>query len=364
MSNKKISACIFPDTMPVDDVMFPLVHIFSQLVYSRPVEVDGEDIEPDDFVRMHVPAPLGGERDRFLSLLSEMHSRSDDYATQLKNLVFFKSGAGKSETKSSIISNLRNSMGADDRKAEELELLLWQARLVLSLGEFFDQDQQDLSRELAMINEREKGLLAELRRENNHPFDLTRTISETFGQTDGLQRLRLKAWSRLFCLGHESLNSVSCFVTTDRDVVDMMAEVYEKLRGNNVESLITLSLPSLTPAASMQSDKIKQLQQADLPVILSRIFSGSGEQGRGIDYDNEILQSEWEKLLENLYPVADTGRLKLHVYKFSDIQPCSLFLESFARKGGQGHIEKENQGVGGSTIICWLESDTHPSLKT
>ncbi len=353
MSNQKISACVFPDTVPADDIMFPLAHIFSQLVYCQPVEMDGEKIEMADYLQIHVPAPLKGERDRFLSLLDELRSWSDDDAEQLRNLALFQISTGKPETKSSIISSLHNSMGVDDRKTEELEILLWQARLVLSLGEFFDQGQKELANELVVINEREKELFAELRQENSQSFDLARTINETIVQNDGLQRLRLKAWSRLFCFGSEPLHSVDCFISIDRNAIDMMVEVYEKIFGNNIKPFITLSLPVFTPVTSIQVDKIKQLQQAELPVILSWIFSGSAGRASGIDYDYEILQADWEELIDSLYPVTGTDRVTLHIYKFLDIQPCNLFLESFAREGVQVPIEKENQRTG--VIICWLE---------
>ncbi len=356
MSNKKISACVFPDTMPVDDIVFPLVHIFSHLVYSQPVGVDDEDADMGDFVRVHVPAPLGGERDRFLSLLNELHGRGADYSEQFKNLILSKIGAGKPETKSSIISSLRNSTSMDDRKAEELELLLWQARLVLSLGEFLDKEQRELARDLAIINEREEELLAELRKEKNkQPFNLTKTIRSTTGQGNDLKQLRFKAWSRLFCLGSNPLNSVDCFVTSERDAIDMMVEVYEKLFGSSVESFITLSLPSLTACESFQTDKIKQLQQAELAMILSWIFSDSAGRGSDIEYDYKTLQAEWEQIIEDQYPLAGTERLNLHIYKFPNINPCNLFLESFGGESGQSHFEKENQGAGASTIICWLE---------
>lgn len=351
MSKKKISVCVFPDTMPADDMMFPLAHIFSQVVYSRPVETDGETIEMIDYLRVHVPAPLKEQQDRFLSLLDELQSWSNDYAEQLKNLTLSKIGTGELETKYSIISNLHNSKGMD-RKAEDLDILLWQARLVLSLGEFFDQAQRELTRELAIINEREKELLDELRQDSNHLFDLTRKISTTIGQSNGLQWLRFKAWSRLFYLGSEPLSSVDCFVSTDRDAIDMMLEVYEKISGNNIKPFITLRLPAFTPDIPIQFDKIKELQQAELPLILSSIFSCSVGRENGIDYDR--LQTDWEDSLETLYPVVDTDRVNLHIYKFPGIQPCDLFLKSFVREDKPFCVGKENNGVWG--IICWLEN--------
>jgi hypothetical protein len=359
MSNKKISACVFPVTVPVDELVLPLVHIFSELVYFQPVEMGEEEIGTADYLRVHVPAPLGEEKERFLNLLSDMHGRSADYTEQFKHLVLSGIGQGKPETKSSIISKLRNSAGMDNIKGEELRLLLWQTRLVLSLGEFIDKEQQELIRELAKINEREKVLFAELRVDNNkHPFDLTKTIIETTGQASDLKLLRLKAWSRLFCLGSNPLNSVDCFVTSERDAIDMMVEVYEKLFGSSVQPFITLSLPALTTTASMQSDKIKQLQQVDLPVILSQVFSGSTGRKSNIEYDYKTLQADWEKIVENLYPLADTERLNLYIYKFPDIRPGDLFMESFGGEGGQIRLEKENQRAGKETIICWLESGT------
>lgn len=342
--------------MPADDVMFPLAHVFSKLVYSQPVEGDGEDMEMADFVHVHAPAPLGRDRNRFLSLLREMCSQGSDYAEQFKDLTVSGVGVKKPETKMSIISILRNRKGMDDQKAEELDMLLWQSRLVLSLGEFFDKEQQELVRELAIINEREKGLLAELRKDSNDHFDLTSSINEVTGSVYGLDRLRVKAWSRLFFLGSNPPDPVDCFVTTDRDAIEMMIEVYEKLRGNKIEPFITLSLPAFASASSTQLDKIKQLRQANLAEILSWIFSGSTGRESMMEYDCKIVKEDWAKIFEVAYPLADTERLNLHVHKFPDMDPQNLFLESF---GGQVRIEKESQGAGAGTIICWLESDKH-----
>ena len=189
---------------------------------------------------MHVPSPLGEQRERFLALISDLKNRRDDYAAQLKNLTLSGIGRGgrsKRESKNSIIENLLESKGVAEELREEQEMLLWQARLLLKLGEIFDGEQLALQRELEKISEQEKSLFSELRKEQADPFSLTKTISSVSGQAEGLQRLRLKAWTRLYCLGGDRQEDFDCFITSNRDAVDLLIEEYEQRRDGSAATL-------------------------------------------------------------------------------------------------------------------------------
>ena len=45
MKNKKMSVCIFPETVPGDAILFPLVQVFTPIVYCRAVEEDEIPVE-------------------------------------------------------------------------------------------------------------------------------------------------------------------------------------------------------------------------------------------------------------------------------------------------------------------------------
>ncbi len=241
------SAYIFPETVPGDEIIFPLVQVFMPLVYSQAVEDDeipeelqsafvGE-LDEKKLCTIHVPSPLGEQRERFLALINDLQNRRDDYAAQLKSLSLAGIGTGRrtgNESRTSIIENLLQAKDVAKEKQEEQEMLLWQARLLLKLGEIFDADQISLQRDLDKISRLESGLFSELRKEQSDPYAMTKTISSATGQTDGLQRLRLKAWTRLFFLGSERPVEDGCFVSTNKDAVELLVEEYEQLGGKSV----------------------------------------------------------------------------------------------------------------------------------
>src|SRR5665647_2121596 len=91
-----VIACVFPDTCPNEDLFFPLVQVFDQLVYLQAVE--DEPLEKDlsthfteqllqqGTLQLFTPVPLGEQRQRFLALTGDMQKRQDDYTSQLSML--------------------------------------------------------------------------------------------------------------------------------------------------------------------------------------------------------------------------------------------------------------------------------------
>ncbi len=358
MDNKKVSACIFPETIPDDDILFPLVHVFHPLVYCRAVEDDeipGElqsplrnQLEESGFARIYVPSPLGEHRQRFLSLIRELATKKDDYAFQLKNLALSGIGRGagaKRESKNSIIGNLLQGQRLGDQAEEEREMLLWQARLVLKLGEIFDAEQLVLHREMERIAQKEKGLFSELRREPSEAFSLTKKLQAGETHADGLPKLRLKAWSRLLCLGAGVPDGCSCFVTTNQDAVDFLVEKYERDGENHARQLPVILLPARCNKEAWK-EKLQDFQDqgrgllATLAGILcdTTPFSGDGEAFSSGD-------GPWGQLLDTIYPRAVHGRCRLHLYRFGAAESCELFMETFGRDDEQARgLKKSAKG--------------------
>ena len=373
--NNKInnkSVCIFPDTMPRAEVLFPLVQVFEQVVYLRPVENDAPaaaDLSPLcremvdlDLVRFDCPAPLLDNRDRFVRLVHDLQHRRDDYAGQLSHLSLAGLGnSGKSETKTSIISTLIKQTGIQEEQDEQRVMLLWQARLLLKLGEIFDREQKDLQENLERISVREKGLLDELRKDNEQPFSLSKSITANSEKTDSQLRLRLKAWSRLFGLGSHPIAS-SVFITTNRDAFDLIIEHYVENRGQTpifqtrgdephcagknrgLSPIFTLLLPGgrendtfaeqLTAFRNDASDLI-----ADIHRLLENPESINTEDFSALNGPD----CNWATRLEQLYPAADNPRCTLSLYSLPSVKPGRLFLETF----GRDEAEVENRAEDG-----------------
>ncbi len=369
MNDKKKSVCVFPETVPGDGILFPLVQVFAPVVYCQAVEEDEIPVElqspfakeliASGLGQIRVPSPLGEQRDRFLALIGDLKNRRDDYAAQLKNLSLSGIGGGgglRKESKSSIIENLLQSKGMEERQLEEQEMLLWQARLLLKLGEIFDSEQITLQRELDKISELENGLFSELRKEKGQPFSLTKAISSASGQDDSLHRLRLKAWSRLYCLGTDLQDEIGCFVTTNQDAVDLLLENYGSLREGVVQRFLQLMLPLQPGERNLQSNLLELQQRgAQFFTGLDDIFADPTLGPDAQQEDFSAVDGAWAQLLETVYPAAECGRGRLHLYVFPRIDPRELFMATFGRDEEQ--LKQVQQQAGANyTIIGWLET--------
>ena len=285
-----------------------------------------------------MPAPLGENRERFLSLIHDLATKKDDYAFQLKNLALSGIGSGaplKGESKNSIIDSLLQGRQITDQAREEREMLLWQARLVLKLGEIFDAEQRALEREMEKIAQKEQGLFSELRRDQSEPFSLTKKLQTGETRGDGLPKLRLKAWSRLFCLGPERLADCDCFVTSNQDAVDLLIEKYEQDGEGQARQLPAVLLPARYDGESWQEQLHDfQEQGRELLAGLAHILQDTDASAGGVDtFISEA--GAWVQLLDTVYPRSRHGRCRLHLYRIGYEGSCELFMETFGREKGQ-----------------------------
>jgi len=362
MKNKKMSVCLFPETVPGDETLFPLVHAFGELVYCRAVE--GDEIadglrsslqmalEEEGLCRSHVPAPLGEERERFLALIKDLKERGGDYADHLKNLSLSGLGRGggpNRESKSSIVEGLLKTSGVRQEAMEGRQMLLWQARLLLKLAEIFDEEQRTLAAEFERISTLEEGLFSELRREQGQPFSLTRKLSSGSSRGGDLFRLRLKAWARLFCLGAEPLPEVDALVTTSRDALDLLLDEAEN-QGVRPSAFLDLELPARA-GDLFQAERRDRLVADQCHVRLQSLLRTASGQGEGAGRDGSELALEWSELLERIYPAQEYGRCCLRLYALAKIVPCKLLLRTFARASDSEGIDLLPSG-GGVVLGC------------
>ncbi|MDW7772568.1 MAG: hypothetical protein SCH71_06720 [Desulfobulbaceae bacterium] len=345
---KRHSALLFPDTVPDEQVLYPLVPVFQPLVYCRPVESEplpaGEcsplcaEFFHEAFWQQVVPAPLGPERERFQRLVSDLRQRGDDYAAQLTHLSLagMGSSAKGTETKGSILSALLGSHGIQQDRRDGREMVLWQSRLILMLGEFFDENQRQLSGEMKKIRDREKGILDELRRESEYSYTLTQQLFTGSAEEGDQQRLRLSAWARIFALGEDSPENCRVFITGNNDAYERLAEVYERDCGNFPEQVVSLPLPAGAgeverPLAHLQKFSA---EAEDYIARLSMLIDGSNRE--------PVLpaaEEAWEHQLERYFPAADCGRKVLRLCRFDRVSVRRLFLDGFGHDDDKKLLE-------------------------
>ncbi|MCI5140685.1 MAG: hypothetical protein D3909_02940, partial [Candidatus Electrothrix sp. ATG1] len=190
-------------------------------------------------------------------MLRDIGSRPEDYAGHLGNL---SAGLGsvvhQDEHEQSIVDALLNQTGIRTGTAGEhtsepgkgqgknvSSVLLWQARLLLKLGESVDRTQAEMRQELNRMTGQQEALLQELRKEENNEvpfFDLS-TIPLDNEIPFAQQRLRLKAWTRLFTLSEESLEGAA-FISPSPDAVEALLEHYRQKYAETKQQLL-LPLP-------------------------------------------------------------------------------------------------------------------------
>ena len=333
MKSKK--AVIFPDTVPREQVLTPLLLVFEQVVYCQPIENDDsrEALSPlceamvdHSLCDIYVPAPLAEHRERFLKLVHDLRDRRDDYAAQLTHVSLAGISSGSqtgSETRSSILSNLLSGHGIDSDAQEMIEKLLWQARLILKLGEQYDIDQQKMAEDMHTIQQQEQELFSGMvREEGNSPFSLTGKLTSLTADTGSMQRLRLKAWARIFALASTPFSG-NVFVSTDPDAVDRLCEEYERSAGIIPENLVVLQLP-VSPGKEGYIEQLHHFKEdnAELLNNLAYIF----------DKPARITEEKLIQLnsaLEKSYQASEYGRCQLTLYKFSGVRIKQLFLDSY-----------------------------------
>ncbi|WP_417912171.1 hypothetical protein [Candidatus Electronema sp. TJ] len=296
---------IFPDTLPKDRLLFPLVQFFVETVHTLPVENSQpgpEELPPfadallvQGLLRFHCPAPLGAERERFLALIAELRQRPGDYAA------LALAGNREAESSNAIISAVQRQAGQNGLKdGDGQAAALWQARLVLKLAELAARQEEELRQSLCRIARREQEILSQLRDADGEsvqdhaaqaPPDSRRT------------RLRLKAWRTLNSLG--SPPPVGAFVTADQEAFELLLEEC----GGETRAVAAVPLPAILAGEDFLAKRTAfRLSASDLLA----------------DFPASFDEKAWSALLEQYYPAERHGRCRLMLH----------FLPSAALFGG------------------------------
>ncbi len=324
-------ACVFPQTLPDADFVFPLLQVFDGVVHLQAVE--NEPLETDsDYLRqclesgkLHpfAPAPLGEERQRFLALVEDMRRHGADYISQLSMLTV--AGLQRSEqveSSQALVTDLLKR--SDIRSREEEQVRLWQARLMLKLGECHDRQHADIATALDAITSRQQRLLHELREEDDDSFALTAEITGHSREEETMQRNRLKAWIRLAL--HAQDLPAALPITCHAAILDLLQEIFEKRSTTAAKPLASLPLPLLPGTAEPGVPLIEQLPELKaalkaltLPCPPEQVTALAQRLGENHD--------SWLALLERNYPETEHGRCQLQLVYFPGISASQLLRE-------------------------------------
>ncbi|MDJ0622093.1 MAG: hypothetical protein QNJ17_03945 [Desulfocapsaceae bacterium] len=335
---KTLETLYFPDTAILTERQLPLFLLFEKVNLLAPVEDDfsSSTKKPDTFMdsrfcQVHTPYPLGEDRQRFLYLINDIQNRKDDYAAQLSNITLAsmseRKGTGD-DAKYQIVSSLlgRDSSGSEDSNDQHRDLL-WQARLVLKIGEMLDKEEEEVARSLVNLDESEADLFTRLKGEDDEDDDLVTLYSDIDKIKTKLDRprtdtigKRLRAWFRF--AGGADLPICPVWSTTRQEVADILFTNHDKKHQHEPEILAALHLPTILDLSEKRVEEaLTEFHEAArdlLPPILAQLSETSRTpNSEEVNSWEETLKS-WQNFLDTSYPEEQFGRISVSFYRFKE----------------------------------------------
>ncbi|BCL61131.1 hypothetical protein DGMP_18240 [Desulfomarina profundi] len=335
----------FPETTIYTTRQYPLFLLFAPLHLLRIAEntlnihADGNQAT-DTFLQAelcheHIPAPLGGDLDRFIRLLQDIKNRKDNYASQLSGLTLAAMSGTDSLSEDSEQQILSSILGQGQpvvkkKIGNNKQELLWQARLVLALGELLDREEEEIALQLASLQAEETELFQELAGDEDSPLgdspaqELSLIRQNMNPPHAGNMDKRLRSWKRLYREGN--VPSCDLLVTTEKDAGELLFESYEKQHQATALHLGQVTLPALVHTDSHEAvEAIRDFREfarkplADFSRLISRLQE-SERLEKTIDFNSVFSEfiPGWETALENRFPAEEFGRIPAGFYSLAD----------------------------------------------
>ncbi|TKB08015.1 hypothetical protein [Desulforhopalus sp. IMCC35007] len=341
-----LKTLIFPATVIHSIRQYPIFLLFDKIHMISPVEageIPPTENSTDSFInsglcQVDTPCPLGENRKRFLHLVADIRNRKDDYAAQLSALTLTAMSSAKDSGEESERAIINGVITPKNKNVEETEkrreAKLWQARLVLAIGEILDAEEEEIARNLAALEDDTADLFEALHgemddpEENSHessPFsELTELTSKFSAVHGGNMAKRLTSWTQLFA--ESNLTDADIFLTTSPDVHDIVAESYNNIAkpGSTPRHLEGLELPGLIGWNEKEAVQAVHQFQADNQQFLSQFNNVLGtlkEYSTTGAHEWEDVVSALNEALENSFPKKHWGRLSLTISIFDR---CSI----------------------------------------
>ncbi|MGV1100124.1 hypothetical protein ACUUL3_12045 [Thiovibrio sp. JS02] len=321
---KQISALFFPETLPLETELIPLL-LFCDTVshYALPPlpeEAWRESLAKAGLCAGYNPVLLAEEeQNRFQALVRDLKGHEGEfYGGALASLAVGMRDREEAATWS-LASRLRAGTAPMPREGTEQETL-WQAMLLLKLAEMLAEEEREIAQGLAAISNREADLLAALKGEQEadgeEELELENLIAQqaVSGPALNLERLT-RAWAALY-LQDGRREEHPLLATSHPELHALLADTHETLTGKSPRELLRLPLPVVGAASEkFPALRDKHLKaREELALLMAEIAAG------GV-LSPEILTAfdrERRKLAQSAAPTAqdDTERtLTLYAYE-------------------------------------------------
>ncbi len=350
-----LTTLFFPGTTVNRLSLFPVFLLFQNIHVLSPLEdyPAGDSKEfPDTFIKsgfcqVHTPCPLGPDKNRFLRLLADIRSGRDDYAAQLSSLTLAAmTGRGKAQGEESERSIIRSLSGIQDTPVEtsqqEKMEKLWQARLVLAIGDLLDQEEEEITLKMAALEYEEKGLFKELQgddegEDEENPFaELTRMESTKRGNSTANVQKRFKAWKTLYLAGE--VPKCQTFLAGFKEIGDGLLEAFKERTGRAALPVAKLQLPVFVGWNSAEGkEAVLQFTAKNTTFLtslqeeLNAMFKGEMLAGQQVEPAalKASITEDWEELLAADFPADRFGRMVVSFYFLSELSCATLVGGNF-----------------------------------
>ncbi len=354
---------ICPDTDVFKEQYFPLLLFCAPLHFLQLVEPEA-DMSPfgelshfyqHGLWQPHTPTPLGNNRTRFLQLINDIKNRKEYYIDQLNALAIDSGSAPPSNArpgqKHDIVAPLLTNQGIDVKDIEG-KLELWKARLLLSISEILECEQDDLEEEISYFNDEEIAVLRSMNKERKSPEGYLLHEVEKFKEQlkkphFGNIRKRFGAW--LYLMQQQPLPAMRLWLASSRPVAEQILQRYKSAVGQEAVPVLKLVLPATLSASGQYV--VKQIESfhqattlihrglvADFTRITSTVPYLPDSTDSLLPYATDWAD-QWETLIYDAFPATQNGRTNITFYLLPDKPVASLFVPP-------DDIQKEEVGTG------------------
>jgi hypothetical protein len=321
----------FPGTAAPSLRLYPLFLLFQNVHFLAPVEPQpGSDQREsaDSFInwgfcQVHTPCPLGPDRQRFVRLLDDIASRGPDYARQLTSLTLASiTERAPDESERTLVKSLQSSAGVGNDGEGAKKDGLWQARLLLAIGELLDQEEEEIALSLARFEDDEKRLFEELQGDDEREEledllgGLVRLDVARRGNSASNVRQRCQAWKSLYGALHDE--EFAILLARTEESGEVVLEDYAQLSGRVAVVPLTLPLPTVIGGTVEEAEQaLRRFHDRAAPTLaaiasylenLLHLVPSEAEQAAPLDA--EILSS-WQRHLDTAFAKKRFGRTAL-----------------------------------------------------
>ncbi len=304
---------LFPHTDLFSLRQLPFFLLAPQISLFRPATPKKESDITECFIKAgfcqaeYQPFATTVEEQHFLHLQKELYANPQQFSRQLSHLaVAGRTAAAENGEQSNraIRKNIEAERPIGEDKDKEA---LWQARLLVSVAELNDREEEEVAAQMAQAEHSTQKLLAELQGEEEAEI-LLDTLQRQQGFLHFTDRRniapRVNAWRQLFA---DRMGTGDLFLTQDKDAAELLIEEYEQEIKEAASPIGELPLPLFIGTAAEEAlPRVAAFHKA-YPLLQKRLLETVW---------TEELSREWAAAIDALFPAALYGRQKIAAMRF------------------------------------------------